>query len=255
MVITGHPFSVQPSTTPAGGTIAPAVKVRVLDANGRLVTSANLAVTLAIATNPGGGTLSGTLTVNAVNGVATFSVLSVSKAGVGYTLRATAGSLTEAISASFDVFSAFIDFCNTTYRNGKPLSKDPLVRRKLAELAIDNEVMNQIGWQGIAEAQRRFISPEKAGPSEFVGGGVQSVGASTGPIVSKQWTPRFAQAVMEILGPLGLLSAGSDWTLLDGWAERYYRIRGFETHAHGTIEILKMVVATRGLGLPRGPGS
>ena len=51
-------------------------------------------VTVAIGTNPGSGTLSGTLTVAAVNGVATFSNLSINKAGTGYTLTATDGSLT-----------------------------------------------------------------------------------------------------------------------------------------------------------------
>ena len=41
---------------------------------------------MAIGTNPGGGTLSGTTTVAAVAGVATFSNLSINKAGTGYTL-------------------------------------------------------------------------------------------------------------------------------------------------------------------------
>ncbi|MFD1808004.1 hypothetical protein ACFSHQ_07035 [Gemmobacter lanyuensis] len=46
-------------------------------------------MTLAIGTNAGSGTLSGTKTVNAVNGVATFSGLSIDKAATGYTLTAT----------------------------------------------------------------------------------------------------------------------------------------------------------------------
>jgi len=96
-------FGTQPTTTPAGENITPAVTVRVLDADGKLVTTATMAVTLALANNPGGGTLSGTLTVNAVKGIATFPVLSISTAGTGCTLRATAASLTSAVSASFDV--------------------------------------------------------------------------------------------------------------------------------------------------------
>ena len=96
-------FGTQPTTTQAGANISPAVTVRVLDANGRLVTAPSTSVTLALADNLGGATLSGTLTVTAVNGVATFPVLSVSTAGSGYTLRATSGSLTPAVSARFDV--------------------------------------------------------------------------------------------------------------------------------------------------------
>ena len=40
--------------------ITPAVTVLVQDANGNIVTTDNSTVTLAIGTNPGGGTLSGT---------------------------------------------------------------------------------------------------------------------------------------------------------------------------------------------------
>ena len=53
--------------------------------------------------NPGGATLSGTRTVTASGGVATFSNLRIDKAGSGYTLRATSGSLSPAISNQFDI--------------------------------------------------------------------------------------------------------------------------------------------------------
>ena len=45
---------------------------------------------MAIGTNPSSGTLAGTLTVNAVAGVATFANLSINAAGSGYTLGASA---------------------------------------------------------------------------------------------------------------------------------------------------------------------
>ena len=92
-----------PSDTPAGGTISPAVRVSVEDASGSVVATDNSNVTLAIGTNPAGGTLSGTRTVAAVNGVATFNNLSIDKAGVGYTLTATDGSLTSATSGTFNI--------------------------------------------------------------------------------------------------------------------------------------------------------
>ena len=83
-------FTTQPSNVAAGAIISPAVQVSVEDANGNVVTTDNSNVTVAIGTNPGGGTLGGTLTVAAVNGVATFSDLSINKAGTGYTLTASA---------------------------------------------------------------------------------------------------------------------------------------------------------------------
>jgi hypothetical protein len=94
-------FSVQPSNAQTGATIAPAVRVALQDASGNTVTSATNPVTLALV---GGTGLSGTLTVNPQNGVATFSNLSVSNAG-SYTLSATSSGLTSATSASFTVSS------------------------------------------------------------------------------------------------------------------------------------------------------
>src|SRR5207237_878300 len=65
------------------------------DGNGNTATGFTGNVTVAIGTNPSTGTLSGTKTVAAVAGVASFSGLSIDKAGTGYTLTATgAGSTT-----------------------------------------------------------------------------------------------------------------------------------------------------------------
>jgi len=67
------------------------------------VTTATTSITVAIGTNPASGTLSGTTTVAAVSGVATFSHLSIDKAGTGYTLTASATGLTGVTSSAFDV--------------------------------------------------------------------------------------------------------------------------------------------------------
>ena len=58
-------------------------------------------VTLAMGTNPSGAALGGTLTVAAASGVASFSDLTVSKVGVGYTLQATSPGLTAGTSSAF----------------------------------------------------------------------------------------------------------------------------------------------------------
>src|SRR3989454_7590131 len=96
-------FTVQPSATGVAQPITPAVQVAIQDAFANTVTSATNAVTLAIATNPGSGTLAGTKTVNAVGGIATFSGLSIDKAGTGYAFAATSLTLTGATSAAFDI--------------------------------------------------------------------------------------------------------------------------------------------------------
>ena len=96
-------FGQQPTNEQAGATITPPVTVRAVDNGGATITSFTGNVTLAIATNPGGGTLSGTTTVAAVAGVATFSNLRIQQAGAGYTLAATAAGLTGATSSPFSI--------------------------------------------------------------------------------------------------------------------------------------------------------
>jgi hypothetical protein len=95
-------FTVQPTTTTAGATITPAVQVTARDAFGNTATGFTGMVTIAIGTNPSGGVLSGTATVNASAGIASFSTLSISLAGTGYTLTANA-SVTGATSTAFNI--------------------------------------------------------------------------------------------------------------------------------------------------------
>src|SRR6266702_3909085 len=99
-------FTVQPGPTVVGTAIKPALQVAVQDTLGNTVTTATSVITIALGTNPAGGTLSGTLSRSAVGGVATFGDLSINTVGTGYTLRSTATGLTGATSAGFDVRAA-----------------------------------------------------------------------------------------------------------------------------------------------------
>lgn len=99
-------FSVQPRTTLPLMPITPAVQVEVLNALGNRVTDVTGQVTIAIGRNAGRllpGTLSGTTTVSLVNGVATFSNLSIDQLGDGYTLVATLSNVFSAESAPFNI--------------------------------------------------------------------------------------------------------------------------------------------------------
>src|SRR5207245_877573 len=96
-------FGVQPSTTVAGVAISPAVTVQVLDQFNNLVTFDSSNVTVVLGSNPGSGTLSGTTTVAASGGIATFSILSIDKVATGYTLSASDSSLGGATSGNFDI--------------------------------------------------------------------------------------------------------------------------------------------------------
>ncbi|RXK46375.1 beta strand repeat-containing protein, partial [Aquirufa rosea] len=97
-------IQTQPSNTASNAAINPAITVRIEDANGNL-TSSTANITVAIGTNPGSGTLSGTKTVAAVNGVATFNDLSINNAGSAYTLSFSSSGLTGATSNTFNITS------------------------------------------------------------------------------------------------------------------------------------------------------
>lgn len=99
-------FSQQPASAVAGAAIAPAVTVSALDAFDNVDTAYAAQVDASIGSNPGGGTLTGTTPKAATNGVATFSDLNINKTGVGYTLHATSGTLTDATSSTFDISPA-----------------------------------------------------------------------------------------------------------------------------------------------------
>jgi hypothetical protein len=93
-------FVGQPSSTAAAGQSTGTVVVDVEDANGSVVTGDNSSVSLSSSTS-----LGGTRTVQAVDGVATFSNVTISRAGA-YTLTAADSGLTSAVSNSFTITPA-----------------------------------------------------------------------------------------------------------------------------------------------------
>ena len=95
-------FTTQPSNTGVGNTIAPAVQVTAEDSTGATLTAFGGGITVAKGSGP--GTLSGTLTQNAVAGVATFPDLSINKVATGDTLVASpAGGVPAATSNAFNI--------------------------------------------------------------------------------------------------------------------------------------------------------
>lgn len=99
-------FVAPPSASVDGQAIVPAVQVAVLDVSGNVVTTATDQITLALAGNRDAATLSGTLTVAPIQGVATFSDLRINPPGT-YALTARAPGLTGTTSASFAITLAF----------------------------------------------------------------------------------------------------------------------------------------------------
>jgi autotransporter-associated beta strand protein len=116
-------FEQQPTDTFAGQMITPAVTVEIADAFGNLIPTDSSQVTLALVNNPGGSTLSGATQVGAVNGIATFSTLTLNKSGLGYTLTATDSTLVSATSAGFNITPAAAASLGLTAPSSTPVDQ------------------------------------------------------------------------------------------------------------------------------------
>ena len=147
------------------------VRVEVLDDSSthRVVSAFGSAspITMSIGSNPGGGTLSGTLAKGASAGVASFGNLSIDKPGIGYTLFAegkdangTADSWIDPAGATSDQFNIdnVIFFCNKqncgkqsaiTNDNTITSQLDPtneLTQGNLLALALNVETIDCAGY-------------------------------------------------------------------------------------------------------------
>lgn len=129
-----------------------------------------------------------------------------------------------------------IDYARQTRVNGKPLSKDPLVRQKLAQMAIEVEANRHLYYR-LAHM--------------LDSGQVPNYQASMQKLFATETAQRIANTAMEVLGLFGQVKAGSRRAVLGGLVERIYRSSVVETIYAGTSEVQRNIMALRGLGLPR----
>jgi hypothetical protein len=131
--LAGTPFSVawirDPRDTVAGGVLPatggfPAVEIR--DVAGFRVTTATDPVTVSFAANPGGATLGGNVIRNAVNGVAVFDNLSITRAAAGYMLEAASGTLLKDTSTTFTIRPAVAAGLAFTQQPGTTVVGQPI---------------------------------------------------------------------------------------------------------------------------------
>ncbi len=127
-----------------------------------------------------------------------------------------------------------VAYCKETRRGGRRMIDDPVVRQQLGELAVMAAQQRILSYEGLSNAMN-------GRPPRFAG--------ALPVVVSKELRPRFYELVHQLMGPLSQLKS-SRWTPLRGEAEAWYR-RSYANHAGGTSQVKRMVLATRGLGLPR----
>ena len=110
------------------------------------------------------------------------------------------------------VFKHLIDYVKTTEMDGRLLSQEPSVRRKMAEIATGIEVLHVLDYK-IAWAQDN-------------GGDVLGATAIQS-IVRDILSVKVPDLALSILGPCGQLQSGSKHAALGGMLEEMYRMMAF----------------------------
>ena len=134
-------------------------------------------------------------------------------------------------------FDRLVTHCKHTLRNGKPLIEDPVVQHRLAELYTDLEAVRLMSyWVGSMHA--RGLQPQHE--------------TSLSVLVKRETIRAMDTYGAELLGPHIERSQGDALALTDGEMVHDYLDRMYFSFAAGGFDITRNVIATRGLGLPRG---
>ncbi|HET7738435.1 MAG TPA: acyl-CoA dehydrogenase family protein, partial [Tepidiformaceae bacterium] len=133
-------------------------------------------------------------------------------------------------------FEDLIDYVRATDDNGLGVSRR-IARNELANTAVEIETGKMLSL--------RVLSMQQAGQ-------VPNQEASIAKMYNSELGQRFARLGVRLLGLTGALREGSAYERIGGhFAESYMRTVP-STIAGGSSEIQRNIIATRGLGLPRG---
>ncbi|MCK4697070.1 MAG: acyl-CoA dehydrogenase, partial [Dehalococcoidia bacterium] len=131
-----------------------------------------------------------------------------------------------------------VQYCKETSLRGKPLSQNPHVRHRLAQLAIDIEVGRTLSYR-VGWLQEK---------GDIMAAAAAACGAK---VYSTELWQRVAFTGIEIMGLYGTVAKGSKWAVLKGQFENLAQATPGYKLGGGTSEIMRSIVAWVGLGLPR----
>lgn len=129
-----------------------------------------------------------------------------------------------------------VEYAKGARKNGEVLAKDPSVRQRLAEMAVETEILRLLNYRVL------WMHTQKVIPNYE---------ASMAKLYSSELTQRLADTGMQIVGLYGQLASGSKWVPLGGEISGAYLNSVSATIQGGTTEIQRSIIAMRGLGLPR----
>ena len=130
-----------------------------------------------------------------------------------------------------------IAYAKDNDQNGSLIADNPIMRNRLADLAIEVDVSRLISYN-IAWMQGEGLVPNKE--------------SSMGKVVGTELQQHLSETGMQMLGLHGQLEPGSKYAPMQGRIEHMHLTNVSETIQAGTSEIQRNIIATRGLGLPRG---
>lgn len=134
------------------------------------------------------------------------------------------------------VLEELIDYVKETTTNGRPLHENPHIQNRLAEMAVEIEVMYGFYWRTAWMIDQGMV-PE--------------LEASVLKMFATELSRTLAGTAMEILGLYGQIEKGSKWAQLNGRMSLGYMDSVSGPIGAGTSEVQRGIIATRGLGLPR----
>jgi alkylation response protein AidB-like acyl-CoA dehydrogenase len=113
----------------------------------------------------------------------------------------------------------------------------PAARLELADRAVEAEVGVLLSYR-VASLQDRGLVPNYE--------------ASMTKLYATELAQRITRTGLRLTGAFGVLEEGSKWAILGGRYARMYLMSVASTIAGGTSEVQRQIIATRGIGLPRG---
>ena len=128
-------------------------------------------------------------------------------------------------------FEEIVEYVKNTGKN-----KDPIVREKIAGLAIEIESARLLALRVAWMLDNHQVPNHEAALLKLL---VSETGQ------------HLVNMFMQIFGPYSQIQRGSKWAQLKGKFERAYRDSLESLVTRGTSEIMRTVIAQRGLGLPR----
>jgi len=130
-----------------------------------------------------------------------------------------------------------VEFCKEPKWGGEVLANNPLVRHTLAQLAIEIEAGRAFSYSILWE--------------QIKGGLIMAAPlAAAAKVLATELVQRFTYAGSEILGLYGQVKE-SRWAPLQGRFEKEYQLCPGLNMAGGTSEIMRNLICSLGLGLPR----